>query len=132
MEQRMPQRWFSPLSLVDEIENMNWLPNPSGLQISEDDTHVYVEASLPGLSEHEIDITYEKGRLVVQGEKQETEEDKKKKFYRRSSKSFMYQMAVPETVDDSGEPKAEFVNGVAKITFQKKKKDMPKRITFKK
>lgn len=132
MEQRIPQRWFSPLSLVDEIENSNWLSNPTGLQISEDDTHVFIEASLPGLNENEIDITYEKGNLMIRGEKKETEEDKKKKFYRRSSRSFVYQMAVPGNIDDAVEPKAEFLNGVAKITFQKKKKDLPKRITFNK
>ncbi len=132
MEQRMPQRWFSPLSLTDEIENVNWLANPSGLQISEDETHVFIEASLPGLTENEIDITYEKGTLMVRGEKKETEEDKKKKFYRRSSRSFFYQMSVPENVDDAIEPKAEFKNGVAIISFQKKKKEQPKKITFKK
>ncbi len=130
MEQRMPQRWVSPFSLVDEIENMSWLPNPSGLQVSEDEGHVFIETSLPGLSENEIEITYEKGNLMVRGEKKESEEDKNKKFYRRSSRSFMYQMAVPGNIDDSVEPHAEFKNGVAKITFQKKKKDQPKRITF--
>lgn len=132
MEQRMPQRWLSPLSLVNEIKDMDWMSNPSGLQISEDDNHVTVEASLPGLTENEIDLTYEKGTLMVRGEKKETEEDKKKKFYRRSSRSFFYQMAVPENVDDSVEPKAEFKNGVAIISFQKKKKEQPKKITFKK
>ncbi len=132
MEQRMPQRWVSPLSLVDEIENMNWPSNASGLQISEDETHLFIEASLPGLSEDEIDITYEKGSLMVRGEKKETESDKKKKFYRKSSRSFMYQMAVPGNIDDAEEPTAEFNNGVAKITFLKKKKDQPKRINFKK
>ncbi|MBS0637347.1 MAG: Hsp20/alpha crystallin family protein, partial [Verrucomicrobia bacterium] len=119
MEQRMPQRWFSPRALMDELGDMNWLSNPSGLQISEDATHVLVEASLPGLTEGEIDITYEKGTLMVRGEKQETEDDKNKKFYRRSSRSFFYQMAVPENVDDSVEPKAEFKNGVAIISFSK-------------
>ncbi|MBS0633972.1 MAG: Hsp20/alpha crystallin family protein [Verrucomicrobia bacterium] len=132
MEQRMPQRWFSPRALMDELGDMNWLSNPSGLQISEDATHVLVEASLPGLTEGEIDITYEKGTLMVRGEKQETEDDKNKKFYRRSSRSFFYQMAVPENVDDSVEPKAEFKNGVAIISFSKKKKEQPKKITFNK
>lgn len=132
MEQRMPQRWFAPRSLMDEIGDVNWLSNNSGLQISEDDNHVFIEASLPGLSENEIDLTYEKGTLMIRGEKKETEEDKNKKFYRRSARSFFYQMAVPENVDDAVEPKAEFKNGVAVISFQKKKKEQPKKITFKK
>ncbi len=130
---QLPQRWFSPsLSLTDEMENSNWMQNASGLQISEDETSIFIEAALPGLSENEIEITYEKGNLVIRGEKKETEEDKKKKFYRRSSRSFMYQMSVPGNIEDSVEPKADFKNGVAKITFQKKKKDLPKRINFNK
>ena len=132
MEQRIPQRWLSPFSLVDELENMNWQTNQSGLQISEDDERIFIETSLPGLSEDEIDITYEKGNLMVRGEKKENEDDKNKKYYRRLTRSFMYQMAVPGNIDDTVEPKAEFANGVAKIIFQKKKKDMPKRINFQK
>ncbi len=132
MEQRMPQRWAMPFSLVDELENMSWVPNNTGLQIAEDQTHVFIEASLPGLSENEIEITYEKGNLLIRGEKKESEADKNKKYYKRSSRSFMYQMSVPGNIDDAIEPKAEFKNGVAVITFEKKKKDQPKRITFNK
>ena len=131
MEQRLAHRWISPLTLVDEIENMQrYSNNPSGLELSEDQTHIYVEASLPGLTQDEIDITYEKGALTIRGEKKETEEDKNKKYYRRSSRSFMYQMEIPSSIEESVEPKAEFTNGVAKITFEKKKKELPKKITF--
>jgi HSP20 family protein len=137
MEQRMPQKWFSPFSLLEEMENLQWpLNGPSntgsGLQISEDENNVIVEAALPGLNENEIDVTFEKGNLLIRGEKKETEEDKKRKYYRRSSRSFMYHMTVPGNVDESQEPQAEFKNGIARITFAKQKKAQPKKIEFKK
>src|SRR5271168_4598941 len=105
MEQRMPQKWFSPLSMMEELENINWpfsVPawqtSGQGLQISEDEASVTVEAALPGLSENEVDVTFEKGTLLIRGEKKETEEDKKRKYYRRSSSSFMYHLTVPGNV----------------------------------
>jgi len=139
-EQRMPQKWFSPFSLLEEIENMNWplISTPTwqhtgqGLQISEDDNHVFVEAALPGLEENDIEVTFEKGALMIRGEKKETEEDKKRKYYRRSSQSFMYHLTVPGNVDESSEPNAEFRNGIVKISFQKQKKALPKRISVQK
>jgi HSP20 family protein len=135
MEQRMPQKCCSPFALIEELENMawpatNWQTQNQGLQISEDESTVTVEASLPGLNEHEIDVTFEKGVLMIRGEKKETEEDKKKKYYRRSARSFIYHMTVPGNVDEAAEPKAEFKNGVAHITFQKQRKAQPRRILF--
>jgi HSP20 family protein len=140
MEQRMPQKWFSPFSLLDELENIqwpaingpNWQHQSQGLQISEDDNNVYVEAALPGLNEGDIDVTFEKGNLMIRGEKKETEEDKKKKYWRRSSRSFVYHLSVPGNVDENHEPQAEFKNGIAKITFAKQKKAQPRKIEFKK
>lgn len=137
-DQRMPQKWFSPLSLLEEIENLNWpLINQTtcqhtgqGLQISEDENSIFVEAAMPGLDDKDIELTYEKGTLMVRGERKETEEDKKRKYYRRSSNSFMYRLNVPGTIDEASEPNAEFKNGVVKVTFSKQKKAQPKRITI--
>lgn len=137
-EQRMPQQWFSPLSLLEEIENLNWplITQPNchhtgqGLQISEDENSIFVEAAMPGLDDKDIELTYEKGTLMVRGERKETEEDKKRKYYRRSSNSFIYRLNVPGNIDETSEPNAEFKNGVVKVTFPKQKKAEARRINI--
>jgi len=119
--------------MADEDEDM-WLSNfsgASGVSVSEDDGHVYVTASTPGLNEKDIDVTYDKGLLWIKGEKQEEEEDKKRKFYRRAESSFSYRIAVPGDVDLSREPEAVYKNGVMTVTFAKSPQAQPKKITIK-
>lgn len=141
MEQRMSQKYLSPFSLFDEIENLPWavINSPAscqqagqGLQVSEDEQHIIVEASMPGLNEEDIDVTFEKGNLTIRGEKKETEEDKMRKYYRRSCRSFAYTLQVPGNVDETAEPQAEFKTGVLKISFPKQRRAPPKKIEIKK
>ena len=139
-QQNMPQKWTSPFSLLEDMENMTWFPSipaawtstGQGLSIYEDDNTVTVEAALPGLSENDVEITFDKGSLMIRGEKKETEEDKKRRYFRRSTKSFMYHMTVPGNIDEQAEPKAEFKNGQVSINFKKQKKAEPKRIQIQK
>lgn len=140
MNPRMLQKWVSPFSLIENLEDANWpfkypvswAQENQGLSISETDDSIVVEAQLPGLSENDIEVTFEKGTLMIRGEKKETEEDKKRKYFRRMSSSFMYHMTVPGNVDEASEPKAEFKDGIAVITFKKQKKSEPKRIPVQK
>ena len=43
----------------------------SGLSVSEDENHVFVEAALPGLKADEIEMTFDKGILWIKAEKKE-------------------------------------------------------------
>ncbi|MCX6989687.1 MAG: Hsp20/alpha crystallin family protein [Chlamydiae bacterium] len=103
----------------------------SGLAVSEDKDHVYVEAHLPGLKPDNIEVTFEKGMLWIHGEKKEEEEDKKKKFYRKASSSFSYRVQVPGAVDEKKEPEATFKDGVMKISFSKAQDSQNKKIKIK-
>ena len=60
----------------------------TGLSLSEDDAHVYVEAHLSGIRSEDIAVSYEGGMIWVHGEKKE--EDEKMKYYRKASSSFSY------------------------------------------
>lgn len=124
-----------PFSLFEDFED-DWdlqeFSSLSGLSVSEDESYVYIEAALPGLSPEEVDMTYEKGTLWIKGEKKEEIEDKKRKYYRKAMNHFSYRIAIPGDVDESREPEAICKNGVLFITFFKSKKGPTKKIPIKK
>lgn len=83
---------------------------------TEDDKALIVEAHLPNFDEKDITVTVDRGTLVVQAERHETEEDKNKKYVvRESSTSFYRSLALPERADDSAIT-AKFEKGVLKVT----------------
>lgn len=103
----------------------------SGLSVSEDDKHIYVEAAVPGIEPDKVEITYDKGVLWIRGEQERKQEDKNRKFYRRASTSFSYRMVIPGDVDINKEPKATCKNGIMKVVFDKVPEAQPKKITVK-
>ena len=104
--------------------------NLNNISLSEDEEHVYVEASLPGLSESEIEITLERGVLWIKGNKSEEKDDSKRKYHYRTHRSYSYKVYVPESVDDASNPDAEYKKGVLHITFAKTKQEAPKKISI--
>lgn len=104
----------------------------SNISLSEDDKHVYVEANMPGLKDNEIEITFDKGILWIKGEHKESEENKKRKFYYKTHRSFSYRIAVPGDIDPKSDPAAKYENGVIHVTFNKSQKEMPRKIELKK
>lgn len=104
-------------------ESMNLLTsNPSGLSVYSDESNIYVEAAVPGLSEKDLDVSIDnEGVLWIKGEKQEEEQDKNKKYYRKALRSFSYCIPLWGEVDENSEPKATCKDGMMKITFKKNK-----------
>lgn len=122
---RMPSIWN------DEDDWLTTASSASGLSISEDEKNVYVEAAVPGIDPKEVEITFQDGYLWIRGENTEEVKDKARKYYRESSKSFSYRVAVPGDIDEKMEPEATCKNGVMTITFVKSPKTQPKRIQIK-
>lgn len=117
---------------LDEDEDFYTSPMiASGLSISEDDEHVYIEASVPGLKSDDIEVTFHKGILRIKGEREEKEEDKKKSFYREATSKFHYHVMVPGNINPNVEPEARYENGVMKVTFNKEAEEQPKKIQVK-
>ncbi len=106
-------------------------PEQTGLTISEDEKNIYVEAATPGLKLEDIEIDLEQGVLLIRGEGQEIEEDKNKKYYRKSSNSYSYRVALPSHIDEKKEPKAVYKDGVIKLTFNKVQQAQTKKIALK-
>ena len=133
----VPNNWFSfPTIKVPSIWNDDddWLTtptSPSGLSISEDENKVYIEASLPGIDPKNIEITFQDGYLWIRGEEKEEEKDKKRKYYRHSSKAFSYRVAVPGDIDNNIDPAATYRHGIMTVAFMKSPKSQPKNIQIK-
>lgn len=118
--------------LLDVESNWDFEESQSmGLSIYEDKNHVFVEASLPGVPSDKIELSFDNGRLSIDGEKQE--EEKGRKYYKKASSSFSYRAVIPSYVDETKEPEATYKDGIMTITFLKngkKKKQIPiKRIS---
>lgn len=115
----------------DEDDWMTAPSTPSGLSVSEDDKHVYIEAAVPGIDPKNIEITFHDGYLWIRGEAKEEEKDPKRKFYRQATKSFSYRVAVPGDIDQNLEPEATYKHGMMKVSFVKSPKAQPKKIQVK-
>ena len=130
----IPNRFLSfPQIQLPSIWNDddNWLTtasSPSGLSVSEDEKHVYIEASLPGIDPKHVEITFQDGYLWIKGEVREEERDKNRKYYREAVKSFSYRVAVPGDINNNVEPKATYKHGIMSVKFEKSPKAQPKKI----
>ncbi len=117
--------------LFDEDANWRTFLPSSGLTVSEDDQHVYIEAAVPGIDPEKIEATFDKGILWIRGEAREEDEDKKKKFYRKASRAFSYRVAVPGAVDEKAEPEVKHHNGLVTAIFNKLPETEPKKLKVK-
>lgn len=132
----VPRSFWAFPSIKPWFDDEDWISSipssSSGLSVSEDDKKVYVEAHMPGLKAEDIDITFQKGELWIQGEKKEEEKDKDKKYYRMATSSYSYRVLVPGEIDEKDEPEASYKDGVMTITLNKSAKMLPKKISVKK
>lgn len=115
----------------DDDEEWTPSPIPSGISLSEDDKQVYVSVAMPGVSEKDVDMTFDKGTLWLKGETKEEEPDNKRKYYRKATSSFSYRVSVPGELDSAADPEASYANGVVTVTFKKALSSQPKKITIK-
>jgi HSP20 family molecular chaperone IbpA len=89
----------------------------SGITVSEDDAHVYVEAQVPGVPSKDIQVEFEDGFLTIHAEVKA--EETKKKYYRKSQNVFSYALRVPGKIDTKHDIQASCKDGILKVTFKK-------------
>lgn len=123
---RFPAFW-------EEFENelAELSQDSNSITIFDDGKNINVEAALPGLQASDINVTLDKGILRIQGERNEENEDKGRKYFRKASNSFSYRLTIPEGIDERTEPKASFKNGLLKLAFSKNKETQGKKIQIK-
>lgn len=128
---RLFPRWGRWPSLWDEEDGWPEVPvTDRDLDVYETEDQVVVKAAVPGVDPQKVEVIYNDGRLWVKAEVEE--EEKGKKYYRKSARTFHYSLDVPN-VDPAAEPKsAEVEDGVLVVTFVKAEpKKKIKKITVK-
>ena len=112
---------------------------PYGVDVREDQDHIYVEAELPGFKKEEVDITLENSLLTITA--QRTEENAngnggpqqakpkgdyllKERRYNRFQRSF----TLPPTVDEQS-VNAKLEHGVLTIVLNKREESKPRKIS---
>jgi HSP20 family protein len=116
---------------VWEDDDFGLLANQGdNLDVYETKDEVVVKANVAGIDPDKVEITFEKGVLMVSG--QEVEEKEGKKFYKKASRSYSYRVAVPGNIDSKSEPEAKVNHGIVSVTFKKAEEVKPKKISIKK
>jgi HSP20 family protein len=106
---------------------------PFGVDITEDEQHLYVEADMPGFRREEIDLNIEHGVLTIHAERHHPPEAQPnsdegnyllhERLYERFDRSF----ALPASVDED-HVDARLSEGILKITMNKRDEPEPHRI----
>lgn len=113
--------WFTPLKGVNI---------PTTDVYTSDNNELVVEAHLPNFEQDDVNIQVDDGALVIQAEKHEREEDKRKKYVvRESSSSFYRRIQLPERAD-ADKVKAHLDEGVLKVTVPLTPLPEPKKIAI--
>jgi HSP20 family protein len=99
------------------------------VDVYEDQHDIVLTAELPGIDQDDLNITVENGVLTLSGERKMENEEKRENFQRieRSYGRFTRSFTLPPTVDED-EVKAEFANGVLKISLGKREEAKPKQV----
>jgi len=120
--------FFAPALTTDgELTARNWNPTAD---VYEEDTHYIIKAELPGIDKKDIHIDFENNTLVLKGERTEDKEVKEENYYRKEMTygKFQRSFALPEGVN-ADNIKADYKDGVLKITIPKPETKQPKAIT---
>ncbi|MEK7189078.1 MAG: Hsp20/alpha crystallin family protein [Patescibacteria group bacterium] len=99
------------------------------LDVYQDRDNVIVETPLPGIDPDKVNISVENDVLTIEGSTKKESEVDEKNYYRKEVRqgSFHRAVALPASVNGEG-AKADYTNGVLKITIPKEERVKPKQI----
>jgi len=102
------------------------------VNLMQTDDDLVVKASIPGVKPEDINISISGDTLTLRGEIKEDEEYKDANYHIKEMRqgSFSRTMTLPVKVD-ADKAKAEFENGVLRLTMPKAEEVKPKTITVK-
>ena len=132
-------REFLPVNLAEFDSFLNQVLAPSGLRVGhtpaglwEDEGAYHIELDVPGVQRENIDITFDKGTLMIAAERKHDESENSRKswreerFYGKVSRSF----TLPETIDVESIA-AEMNDGVLRVTVAKTPAAQPRKVEIK-
>jgi HSP20 family protein len=99
------------------------------VDIYEQDGNIVMKAELPGVDPKAVDIRLENNTLTLRGERKLDKEVKEDNYHRveRAYGTFSRSFTLP-TVVDQGNIKAEYKDGVLKLTLPKREEAKPRQI----
>lgn len=99
------------------------------VDIRQTENEFLIEASVPGFTPDQVEVTFDDGVLTIRGQRSEQREEKDGQYVRRERRqaSVYRQIALPAEVR-ADEIAAGFENGVLRITVPRAQKAQPKRI----
>ncbi len=129
---------FDPFRELDALQRQllgdDWMTPIRGVAFpttdvyTNDDKELVVEAHLPNYNNDDVDVHVDDGALVIQAEKHEREEDKKRKYVvRESSSSFYRRIQLPDRAD-AEHVDAHLEDGVLKVVVPLMALPEPKKI----
>lgn len=97
------------------------------LDVKEDDKAYHITADLPGLTEKDVDVSFQDGVLTIRGEKKVERDEKKDTWHivERSSGSFARQLSLPVPINEA-DIQAVFDKGVLAVTLPKQPEEQTK------
>ena len=106
----------------------SWAP---AVDILEQNGNIVLKAELPGIDPKDVDVRVENNILTLRGERKFDEEVQKDSYHRveRSYGNFTRSFTLPNVVDTE-KIKAEFKDGVLRMTLPKKEEAKPKQISI--
>lgn len=134
----LPERFIErPFGLWPNLFVENLLPLSEeasvgkGVSIYEKNNLLHVDVPVPGLNSEDIEVSLNKGVLLVKGEAKEEEQDKNTKVYRFSERRCSYSIALPTQTDETQEPQAVVEQGILKVSIPIAKQAETKKIKVK-
>ena len=103
-----------------------WSP---ALDISEEESNLYFTIEVPGMTKEDVRITLQDNILTIRGEKKQETEQKGANYHRieRNYGSFTRSFSLP-TVVEADKIRAQFQDGLLKVTLPKTEQVKPKEI----
>ena len=100
-----------------------WAPS---VDIYENKDQIVLEAELPGMQQEDFDLTIENNVITLRGERRFEKTDESDNYHRveRSYGTFTRSFTLPQTVS-ADEAKAEYNNGVLRVTLPKREEASP-------
>lgn len=114
---------------VPTHSNAQWVP---AVDVLETEGAYLIEADIPGINPTDIEVTLERGVLILKGERksEENAEHLGKRHVERRTGSFVRRFSLPDTADaENIDARAE--QGVLRLTILKKAESKPRRIEVK-
>jgi HSP20 family protein len=104
----------------------SWAP---AVDIYEQEGNIVLKAELPGVDPKDVDVRVENNVLTLRGERQFDNEVKRENYHRveRSYGTFTRSFTLPNVVD-TGNIKAEYKDGVLRMTLPKREEAKPRQI----